>query len=58
MRPRFTTLMGGLLVTVAALAACRKEVPTPPPAPSQDPKPTVTTRATAYAGFFNPPRVG
>jgi hypothetical protein len=45
MRPRFTTLMVGTLIAVATLVACRKEVPTPPPAPSQDPKPTVRASA-------------
>jgi len=46
MRPRFVQLMAALLVTVAALAACRKEVPAPLPAPDRTPTPKVdATRA-------------
>ena len=39
MRLRPAQLMTGALIAVAALSACRKEVPTP--APDREPKPTV-----------------
>ena len=40
--PRLARLMAGTLIAVAALAACRREVPPPPtPTPDRDPKPTV-----------------
>ncbi|WP_457419901.1 hypothetical protein [Roseateles sp. P5_E7] len=43
MKPRLVQLMTGALVAMAALTACRKEVPTPLPSPDQAPKPTVQT---------------
>jgi hypothetical protein len=53
MKPRLAQLRTGVLVAVAALAACRREVPPPPtpiPKPDQDPKPTVQARQMADAG--------
>jgi hypothetical protein len=53
MKPRFVQLMAGALISVGALAACRKEVPPPPtpiPKPDTPPKPTVRTSALASAG--------
>ena len=53
MKPRFAQLMTGVLIAVAALAACRKEVPPPPtpiPKPDKDPRPTVQARQLAHAG--------
>jgi len=47
MKPRLMQVMTGLLVAVAALAACRKEVPTPVPKPDEVPRPTTTL---AWAG--------
>ena len=47
--PRFVQLTSVAMLTIAALAACRKEVPSPTPSPDRDPKPTV--QATAYAAL-------
>jgi hypothetical protein len=52
MKPRFAQLMTGVLIALAALAACRKEVPPPPtpiPKPDKDPQPTVQARQVASA---------
>jgi hypothetical protein len=48
MKPRLVQLMLGITIAGAALSACRKEVPTPPPSPDRDPKPTVSMD-TRYA---------
>ena len=40
MKPRLMQVMTGLLVAVAALTACRKEVPAPVPKPDEVPRPT------------------
>ena len=40
MKPRFAQLMTGALVAMAALTACRKEVPAPVPKPDEVPRPT------------------
>jgi hypothetical protein len=51
MKPRFAQLMTGVLIALAALAACRKEVPPPPiPKPDKEPQPTVQARQVAGAG--------
>jgi hypothetical protein len=53
MKPRLAQLMTGVVIAVAAQAACRKEVPPPPtpiPKPDKDPKPTVQARQLADAG--------
>jgi len=50
MKPRLAQLMTGALIAMAALTACRKEVPTPLPSPDQSPKPTVQTSYFASAG--------
>ena len=50
MKPRFAQLMTGALVAMAALTACRKEVPAPLPSPDQAPKPTVQASYFASAG--------
>lgn len=50
MKPRFAQLTAGGLIAVAALTACRKEVPLPLPAPDPLPKPTVQARYLASAG--------
>lgn len=50
MKPRLARLMTGTLIAVAALSACRREVPPPPtptPTPDRDPKPTVQARLPA-----------
>lgn len=48
MRPRLLQLVTGLVVVLAALSACRREVPTVPvPVPDQAPKPT--TQLVAWA---------
>ncbi len=50
MRPRLLQLMTGLVVALAALTACRREVPTPPaPIPDKEPRPSVST---AYAAAW------
>ena len=49
MKPRFAQLMTAALLAMAALTACRKEVPAPLPAPDQVPKPTVQTSHFASA---------
>lgn len=41
MKPRFVQLTAVLLIAVAALAACRKEVQPPLPTPDRTPKPEV-----------------
>lgn len=50
MKPRYPQLMTGALIAIAALAACRKEVPAPLPTPERDPKPTVNVSYLAFAG--------
>lgn len=49
MKPRLPRLMTGTLIAVAALAACRREVPPPPtPVPDNPPAPKVQP-AVAWA---------
>lgn len=50
MKPRFAQLTAGGLIAVAALSACRKEVPAPLPTPDPSPKPTVQASYLASAG--------
>lgn len=47
MKPRFVQVMTGLMIAVAALSACRKEVPVPVPKPDEVPRPTTQV---AWAG--------
>jgi hypothetical protein len=48
MRPRLVQLVTGAVVALAALSACRREVPTVPvPVPDQTPKPK--TQVVAWA---------
>ena len=49
MKPRLAQLMTGAVVAMAALTACRKEVPAPLPSPDQAPKPTLQTSHYASA---------
>lgn len=50
MKPRLPALMTGTLIAVAALAACRREVPPPPtPVPDNPPAPKVQAVAVAWA---------
>lgn len=46
---RLVQLMSGAVIAVAALTACRKEVPLPKPAPDEVPKPKVD--ASSYLAF-------
>ncbi len=49
---RLLSLVSGVMITLAVLTACRKEVPPPPtpaPVPEQNPKPRV--QVTAYAAW-------
>lgn len=48
MRPRPAQLMTCALIAMAALSACRKEVPTP--TPDREPKPTVQVAGRVLAG--------
>jgi hypothetical protein len=48
MKPSFVQLTTALLIAVAALAACRKEVP--PPIPTPDRTPDRTPKPTVDAG--------
>jgi hypothetical protein len=47
MKPRFVQLTTALVIAVAALAACRKEVPAPIPAPDRTPTPKVEATRVA-----------
>lgn len=49
MNSRFVQLTTALLIAVAALAACRKEVQPPIPTPDRTPKPTVDAGARSAA---------
>ncbi|MGQ3051016.1 MAG: hypothetical protein ACT6S0_04460 [Roseateles sp.] len=52
MRPqqRLVQVMSGIVITLAVLTACRKEVPPPNPIPAPDrlPKPTTLPPATQF----------
>lgn len=52
---RIVQLMSGVVITLAMLAACRKEVPplNPTPAPDRLPKPMTSQAAVALA-FISP----